>query len=79
MSHAHQLAAARAAVQIVLGECAMYEVILIEDGYYAGHRFVFQGGYAVWFLDEPQVTIHRHEGTLLKAVNLVGRDEQRAA
>ena len=78
MTHAQQLAAAREAVLQVAGESDLSEVILIKDGYYAGHRFAFEGGYAVWFLDEQQVKIHRHDGALLKVV-LMGKVDRRAA
>ena len=78
MTHAQQLAAAREAVLKLAGDSAIGERILIRDGHYAGHRFTFDDGYAVWFLDERQVKIHRHDSTLLKVVALVGRDERRA-
>ena len=79
MTHAQQFAAARAAIHMVVGESAMSEMILIQDGYYAGHRFVFEGGYAVWFLDEQQVKIHRQDRALVSVVALLGKAERRAA
>ena len=79
MTHAQRLAAAREAVRQVAGDSPIGELILIRGGYYAGHRFTFEDGYAVWFLDEQQVKIHWHDGSPLTTVALAGGDERRAA
>ena len=79
MTHAQQLAAAREAVLQVAADSPIVELILIRDGHYTGHRFTFEDGYAVWFLDEQQLKIHWHDGSLVSVVALVGKAERKTA
>ena len=45
------------------------ETILIRDGHYAGRRFEFAGGRAIWFVNEDQVKFYS-ESALLKTLRL---------
>lgn len=40
------------------------ESLLIQDGYYCGRRFSFNGYQMVWFIEEQQIKLFSPEGEL---------------
>jgi len=41
------------------------EAMLIRDGFFCGRRFRFKNFHAVWFLEEDELKIRDHAGTVL--------------
>jgi hypothetical protein len=46
------------------------EAILLRAGYYAGHRYEFEGVHAIWMRDVDQVAFYGPQGQVLKVVEL---------
>ncbi len=54
-----------------MGICvAPTRTILIQKGYFVGHKYRFDGGYAIRMAGENAIEIYDDEGKLLKAVTL---------
>ena len=43
------------------------ESILLNDGYYCGRRFEYDGLNAIWFIEENEIKFYDRDGTLLQA------------
>jgi len=43
---------------------------LIQKGYFVGHKYRFDDGYAVWLIEKNAIEIYDDEGKLLKTVSL---------
>ena len=54
------------------------ETLLIEDGLFAGHKFHFDGGYALWAAGWGAVEFYDEDGELVRRV-AVKRDLRLAA
>ena len=44
---------------------AITESILIRDGHYVGHRFCSCNLHAEWLVEDEQILVYSHDGTLL--------------
>jgi hypothetical protein len=54
-----------------MGVCvASMRTILVQKGYCVGHKYRFDGGYAVRPAGENAIEIYDHGGKLLKTVSL---------
>ena len=53
--------------------------ILIQKGYFVGHKYRFDGGYAIRLAGKNAIEIYDDEGKLLKTVSLEETDKKRAA
>ncbi len=65
-----------------LGACAAAPIrtILIQNGYFVGHKYRFHdGGYAVWLLEKKAIEIYDNDGELLKTVSLEVTEGEKAA
>jgi hypothetical protein len=69
MSPAQQIAAARELISEAGNE--IVESILLRDGHYIGRKFRFDGGHAIWECGEPQLSIYKQDGTLVKRLALM--------
>src|SRR5262245_22995268 len=47
------------------------ESILVRDGAYCGRRFDVEGAYAVWLIEEDQLTVFRADGSVLQTIERV--------
>jgi hypothetical protein len=53
-----------------MGIClAPMRSILIQKGYFVGHKYHFDGGYAIRLLEENAIEIYDDDGKLLKTVS----------
>jgi hypothetical protein len=52
---------------------------LIQKGYFVGHKYRFDGGYAVSLIEKHAIEIYDDEGKLLKTVSLEETDKKTAA
>jgi hypothetical protein len=63
-----------------MGVCtAPTRTILIQKGYFVGHKYHFDGGYAVRLAAKNAVEIYGDEGKLLKTVSLEETDKKDVA
>ena len=63
-----------------MGICvAPRRTLLIQKGYFVGHKYRFEGGYAIRFAGKSEVEIFDDDGKLLKTVSLVETDKKDAA
>jgi hypothetical protein len=63
-----------------MGVCAApTRTILIQKGYFVGHKYHFDGGYAVRLAAKNAVEIYGDEGKLLKTVSLEETDKKDVA
>ena len=53
--------------------------ILIQNGYFVGYKFLFDGGYAVRLAGKNAIEVYDDEGKLLKTVSLAETDKKDAA
>jgi len=53
--------------------------ILIQKGYFIGHKYRFDGGYAVWLIEKNAIEVYDDEGKLLKTVSLEETEKKSAA
>jgi hypothetical protein len=47
---------------------SLMHTVLLKDGYFAGHKFRFDGGYAVWLSDKDAVEFYGEDGKVLKSI-----------
>ena len=52
---------------------------LIQKGYFVGHKYRFDGGYAVWLIEKNAIEIYDDEGKLLKTVSSEETEKKIAA
>ena len=62
-----------------MGICVSMRTVLIQKGYFVGHKYRIDGGYAVWLIENKAIEIYDDEGKLLKAVSLEETDKKDAA
>ena len=63
-----------------MGLCATpMHTALIQDGYFVGHKYRFEGGYAVWLIEENAIEVYDDEGKMLKTVSLAETNKKSAA
>jgi len=58
---------------------APMRTILIQEGYFVGHKYRFEGGYAVWLIEKNAIEVYDDEGKLLKTGGLEMNDGEKAA
>ena len=52
---------------------------LIQKGYFVGHKYRFDGGYAVWLIEKNAIEIYDDTGKMLKTVSLEETEKKDAA
>jgi hypothetical protein len=52
--------------------------ILIQKGYFAGYKYHFEGGYAVWRVEMKEIEVYDDGGKLLKRIGPATGGEQAA-
>jgi hypothetical protein len=63
-----------------MGICAApMRTILIQEGYFVGYKYRFDGGYAVWLVEKNVIEVHDNAGKLLNTVSLVETEKNSAA
>jgi len=63
-----------------MGLCvAPMRTILIQKGYLVGHKYRFDGGYAVWLIETNAIEVYDDDGKLLKSVRLEETNKKSAA
>lgn len=53
--------------------------ILIKNGYFVGHKYRFDGGYAIRLAGKNAIEVYGDDGQLLKTVGLEETDKKEAA
>jgi hypothetical protein len=48
----------------------MIRTILLRDRYFVGHKYRFDGGYAIWIAATDAIEVYSDDGSLLKTVAL---------
>ena len=71
------VAAALREMGLGIDEAALNRSILIRDGNFVGHKFRFDGGYALWLVEKGVVEVYDNEGNMKAAKGEIG--EKRAA
>ena len=61
------------------GICASMRTILIQKGYFVGHKYRFDGGYAIRLAGKNVIEVYDDVGKLLKTVTLEETDKKEAA
>ena len=46
------------------------QTMLLRNGYFVGHKFSYDGGYAIWLASDDTIGFYDEQGTLLKAIAL---------
>jgi len=68
------------AILAEMGICvAPIRTFLIQKGYFVGHKYRFDGGYAIQRIGENAIKVYDDEGKLLKTVNMEETDKKSAA
>ena len=62
-----------------MGICAPMRTILIQKGYFVGHKYRFDGGYAIRLAGKNAIEVYDDDGKLLKTVSLEETDKKEAA
>jgi hypothetical protein len=63
-----------------MGFCAApMWTILMQKGYFVGHKYRFDGGYAIRLAGKDAIEIYDDDGELLKAVSLGETEKKDAA
>ena len=63
-----------------MGICATpMRTILIQRGYFVGHKYSFEGGYAIRLAGKNTIEVYDDDGKLLKTVTLEETDKNDAA
>ena len=63
-----------------MGICvAPMRTILIQKGYFVGHKYRFDGGYAIRLVGKNAIEVYDDAGKLLKTVSLEISGEEKAA
>jgi hypothetical protein len=55
------------------------ETVLVQGGFYAGRRFVFEEVEAVWRVDSDEVCLYRNDGEPLPPISLANDVSERPA
>jgi hypothetical protein len=58
---------------------ALTRTILIRDGYFAGHKYRFDGGYALWLTENSVLEVYDDAKQVLKTVGGETSHDKRAA
>jgi hypothetical protein len=53
--------------------------LMIRDGSFLGHRFRYEGGYAVWWIGSPSVEFRDAQGRLVMMASVAGPKKGQAA
>ena len=61
-----------------MGICVSIRTILIQNGYFVGHKYRFDGGYAIRLAGKNEIEFYDQAGVLLKTVSL-GETEKKIA
>lgn len=72
------------AVAAVLKELGLYpsaslRTVLIRDGYFAGEKYRFDGGWATWAAGKNVIEVYDDNGKLLKTVAVEATEKGSAA
>jgi hypothetical protein len=68
------------ATLLEMGLCAApMRTILIQKGYFVGHRYRFEGGYAIRLAGKNAIEVYDDDGKLLKTVSLEMSGREKAA
>jgi hypothetical protein len=80
MGRAHSIQDNVAAVLTEMGipTASLIHTILLREKFFVGHKFRFDGGYAIWWAEKNVIDVHDDSGKLLKTVTIVV-DEKEAA
>ena len=69
-----------AATLAEMGLCAApTRTILIQKGYFVGHKYRFEGGWAIRLADKNKVELYDDDGKMLKTVSLEMNGGEKAA
>lgn len=72
-----------AAVLAEMGFCstptALLRTILIRDGYFVGHKYRFDGGWATWLAKTNVIDVYDNDGKPLKTVTMEATEKGTAA
>ena len=47
---------------------SLIQTLLLQDGYFVGYKFRYEGGYAILRADRDKLAFYDDDGTLLKTV-----------
>jgi hypothetical protein len=66
-----------------MGVCSppapLIRTVLINNGYFVGHKFRYEGGWATWLAQTGQIEVYDDDGKLLKTVALEATENGSAA
>jgi len=63
-----------------MGVCvAPMRTFLIQKRYFVGHKYRFDGGYAVWLIEKNAIELYDDSDKLLKSVSLEETEKKVAA
>ena len=62
-----------------MGICAPMRTFLIQKGYFVGHKYRFDGGYAIRLAGKKVIEVYDDDGKLLKTVSLEMNGGEKAA
>ena len=62
-----------------MGICASMRTFLIQKGYFVGHKYRFDGGYAIRLAGKSAIEVYDDAGKMLKTVSLQETDKKDAA
>jgi len=48
----------------------LYRTVLVQDGYFVGHKYRFDGGHVIWMPETSLVEVYDQEGKLQKSVKV---------
>jgi hypothetical protein len=64
---------------IAADPAALIRTTLLRGGYFAGHKFRFEGGHALWVAEGSTIEVYDEAGKLLTTIGLETSGERRAA
>ena len=79
MNHAAEAAILIALKEVGLDAAALSHTILLQNGYFVGYKYRFQGGCAVWLIEKKVIEVYDDDGKLLKTASLEETDKKSAA
>ena len=56
----------------------LLHTVLLRDRHFVGHKYRFDGGWAIWLAEKGAVEVYDKEGKLLRSVVVEGEKEQAA-